>query len=161
MEASLKFMGLVDKIKILNFPVKNGDLMTFTLLCSHESFGVHAIFSVYLISECNLQMQLHELMETLSSTEPHYIRCIKPNSVLKPAIFENTNVLQQLRCSVRKLSHTFLPHSGMLILCCALLTIFHPNRVFLKPLESAVLVIPQGNYSMIFYIASVFLLLRF
>ncbi|TVU35329.1 hypothetical protein EJB05_17214 [Eragrostis curvula] len=45
------------------------------------------------------KLQLHELMETLSSTEPHYIRCIKPNSVLKPAIFENTNVLQQLRCS--------------------------------------------------------------
>ncbi|XP_066306851.1 myosin-17-like isoform X3 [Miscanthus floridulus] len=45
------------------------------------------------------KLQLHELMETLSSTEPHYIRCIKPNSVLKPGIFENTNVLQQLRCS--------------------------------------------------------------
>ncbi|KXG33240.1 myosin-17 isoform X5 [Sorghum bicolor] len=45
------------------------------------------------------KVQLHELMETLSSTEPHYIRCIKPNSVLKPGIFENTNVLQQLRCS--------------------------------------------------------------
>ncbi|KAF7023193.1 hypothetical protein CFC21_035763 [Triticum aestivum] len=61
-------------------------------------------------------------METLSSTEPHYIRCVKPNSVLKPAIFENTNVLQQLRCSgvleairiscagypTRKLFHDFL-----------------------------------------------------
>ncbi|KAL5222227.1 hypothetical protein ABZP36_026940 [Zizania latifolia] len=68
------------------------------------------------------KVQLHELMETLSSTEPHYIRCIKPNSVLKPAIFENTNVLQQLRCSgvleairiscagypTRKLFHDFL-----------------------------------------------------
>ncbi|CAL4974395.1 unnamed protein product [Urochloa decumbens] len=68
------------------------------------------------------KLQLHELMETLSSTEPHYIRCIKPNSVLKPAIFENTNVLQQLRCSgvleairiscagypTRKLFHDFL-----------------------------------------------------
>ncbi|KAL5231718.1 hypothetical protein ABZP36_030494 [Zizania latifolia] len=43
--------------------------------------------------------QLHELMETLSSTEPHYIRCIKPNNLLKPATFENTNVLHQLRCS--------------------------------------------------------------
>ncbi|XP_010231102.1 myosin-11 isoform X2 [Brachypodium distachyon] len=43
--------------------------------------------------------QLHELMETLSSTEPHYIRCIKPNNLLKPATFENINVLQQLRCS--------------------------------------------------------------
>ncbi|KAG2600238.1 hypothetical protein PVAP13_5KG475400 [Panicum virgatum] len=68
------------------------------------------------------KMQLHELMETLSSTDPHYIRCIKPNSVLKPAVFENTNVLQQLRCSgvleairiscagypTRKLFHDFL-----------------------------------------------------
>ncbi|KAM3412160.1 hypothetical protein ACQJBY_003690 [Aegilops geniculata] len=43
--------------------------------------------------------QLHELMETLSSTEPHYIRCVKPNNLLKPATFENINVLQQLRCS--------------------------------------------------------------
>jgi myosin-5 len=39
-------------------------------------------------------------METLSSTEPHYIRCVKPNNLLKPAIFENTNVIQQLRCGV-------------------------------------------------------------
>ncbi|KAH9605687.1 hypothetical protein KSS87_015844, partial [Heliosperma pusillum] len=37
-------------------------------------------------------------METLSSTEPHYIRCVKPNNVLKPAIFENVNILNQLRC---------------------------------------------------------------
>nr|GME00746.1 splicing factor 3B subunit 2 [Ipomoea batatas] len=31
-------------------------------------------------------------------TEPHYIRCVKPNNLLKPEIFENPNVLQQLRC---------------------------------------------------------------
>ncbi|GMP42088.1 hypothetical protein CsSME_00011947 [Camellia sinensis var. sinensis] len=37
-------------------------------------------------------------METLSTTEPHYIRCVKPNTVLKPGIFENINVLNQLRC---------------------------------------------------------------
>uniref|UniRef100_A0A0D3FMK2 Myosin motor domain-containing protein n=1 Tax=Oryza barthii TaxID=65489 RepID=A0A0D3FMK2_9ORYZ len=43
-------------------------------------------------------LQLQSLMETLSSTEPHYIRCVKPNNLLKPAIFENTNVIQQLRC---------------------------------------------------------------
>jgi hypothetical protein len=39
-------------------------------------------------------------METLSATEPHYIRCVKPNDALKPAIFENFNILQQLRCGV-------------------------------------------------------------
>jgi myosin-5 len=37
-------------------------------------------------------------METLNTTEPHYIRCVKPNAVLKPGIFENDNVLNQLRC---------------------------------------------------------------
>ncbi|XP_034585927.1 myosin-17 [Setaria viridis] len=66
--------------------------------------------------------QLQELMEALSSTEPHYIRCIKPNNNLKPTTFENINVLQQLRCSgvleairiscagypTRKIFHDFL-----------------------------------------------------
>ncbi|CAI9293048.1 unnamed protein product [Lactuca saligna] len=44
------------------------------------------------------KQQLQSLMETLSTTEPHYIRCVKPNTVLKPGIFENDNVLNQLRC---------------------------------------------------------------
>ncbi|KAL6519197.1 hypothetical protein OROGR_018517 [Orobanche gracilis] len=44
------------------------------------------------------KIQLQSLMETLSSTEPHYIRCVKPNNVLRPAIFENLNIIQQLRC---------------------------------------------------------------
>ncbi|XP_017698241.2 myosin-8-like [Phoenix dactylifera] len=44
------------------------------------------------------KQQLQALLETLNATEPHYIRCVKPNNLLKPAIFENNNVLQQLRC---------------------------------------------------------------
>ncbi|KAL1548316.1 myosin-8-like [Salvia divinorum] len=44
------------------------------------------------------KQQLQSLLETLSATEPHYVRCIKPNNYLKPSIFENGNVLQQLRC---------------------------------------------------------------
>ncbi|KAH1229816.1 Myosin-11 [Glycine max] len=44
------------------------------------------------------KLQLQSLMETLNSTEPHYIRCVKPNNQLKPAIFENVNIMQQLRC---------------------------------------------------------------
>ncbi|GMI64515.1 myosin XI B, ARABIDOPSIS THALIANA MYOSIN XI B, MYOSIN XI-8, MYOSIN XI B [Hibiscus trionum] len=44
------------------------------------------------------KIQLQTLLETLSATEPHYVRCVKPNNVLKPGIFENNNVLQQLRC---------------------------------------------------------------
>ncbi|KAH1227434.1 Myosin-11 [Glycine max] len=43
------------------------------------------------------KLQLQQLMDALNLTEPHYIRCIKPNSLLKPFIFENMNVIQQLR----------------------------------------------------------------
>ncbi|XP_054820997.1 myosin-11-like [Prosopis cineraria] len=43
------------------------------------------------------KLQLQSLMETLSSTDPHYIS-VKPNNVLKPAIFESVNIIQQLRC---------------------------------------------------------------
>uniref|UniRef100_A0A0E0GDK5 Myosin motor domain-containing protein n=1 Tax=Oryza nivara TaxID=4536 RepID=A0A0E0GDK5_ORYNI len=44
------------------------------------------------------KQQLQALMETLNSTEPHYVRCVKPNSVNRPQMFENQSVLHQLRC---------------------------------------------------------------
>ncbi|KAK1390713.1 Myosin-8 [Heracleum sosnowskyi] len=43
------------------------------------------------------KQQLQSLLETLNATEPHYVRCIKPNNLLKPGIFENKNVLLQLQ----------------------------------------------------------------
>eukprot|EP00798_Chlamydomonas_sp_ICE-L_P002990 gene2990-12998_t len=42
--------------------------------------------------------QLADLMTQLHTMEPHYVRCIKPNSANKPMMFENTNTLHQLRC---------------------------------------------------------------
>ncbi|CAH9073810.1 unnamed protein product [Cuscuta europaea] len=45
------------------------------------------------------KLQLQQLMDVLNSTEPHYIRCMKPNNLLKPSIFENATILHQLRCS--------------------------------------------------------------
>lgn len=42
--------------------------------------------------------QLTDLMAALRATEPHYVRCIKPNAANRPAQFENNNVLHQLRC---------------------------------------------------------------
>ncbi|MEW5300071.1 MAG: hypothetical protein WDW36_003028 [Sanguina aurantia] len=42
--------------------------------------------------------QLSDLMTQLHTMEPHYIRCIKPNSLNKPSVFENKNALHQLRC---------------------------------------------------------------
>jgi hypothetical protein len=59
-------------------------------------------------------------MPTLSATEPHYICCVKPNNLLKPAIFENQNVLQQLRCGV-SLSisvNFFFPTSVLTLSAC-------------------------------------------
>ncbi|GAB2250859.1 hypothetical protein Droror1_Dr00017109 [Drosera rotundifolia] len=44
------------------------------------------------------KQQLQALMETLNSTEPHYVRCVKPNSLNRPQIFENQSILHQLRC---------------------------------------------------------------
>ncbi|KAB1219847.1 Myosin-15 [Morella rubra] len=44
------------------------------------------------------KQQLQALMETLNLTEPHYIRCVKPNSSNRPQKFENPSILHQLRC---------------------------------------------------------------
>ncbi|KDP34022.1 hypothetical protein JCGZ_07593 [Jatropha curcas] len=44
------------------------------------------------------KQQLQALMETLNTTEPHYIRCVKPNSLNRPQKFENMSILHQLRC---------------------------------------------------------------
>ncbi|EGC33935.1 hypothetical protein DICPUDRAFT_98394 [Dictyostelium purpureum] len=42
---------------------------------------------------------LNSLMTTINSTNPHYIRCIKPNTEKSPQLFDNLMVLHQLRCS--------------------------------------------------------------
>ena len=42
---------------------------------------------------------LNQLMADLNTTTAHFVRCIKPNTQLKPALFTASLVLQQLRCS--------------------------------------------------------------
>ncbi|XP_047336364.1 myosin-6-like [Impatiens glandulifera] len=77
------------------------------LLCASQCHFVAGLFppsadtskqSKFSSIGASFKQQLMALLETLSSTEPHYIRCVKPNNLLKPSIFENQNVLQQLRC---------------------------------------------------------------
>lgn len=63
-------------------------------------YMLHVFYFIFTHTMCFIQQQLQALLEILSATEPHYIRCVKPNNALKPAIFENNNVLQQLRCGV-------------------------------------------------------------
>lgn len=43
--------------------------------------------------------QLSLLLEVLNGTEPHFIRCIKPNDRASASQFEQTRLLEQLRCS--------------------------------------------------------------
>ncbi|TDH69290.1 hypothetical protein CCR75_005013 [Bremia lactucae] len=43
--------------------------------------------------------QLTTLLETLQRTNPHYVRCLKPNELCKAGKFESERVLSQLRCN--------------------------------------------------------------
>ncbi|XP_068476741.1 myosin-2-like isoform X2 [Phaseolus vulgaris] len=44
------------------------------------------------------KVQLFKLMHQLESTMPHFIRCIAPNTKQLPGIYDESLVLQQLRC---------------------------------------------------------------
>lgn len=78
------------------------------LLCASKCSFVAALFpslgeetsksSKFSSIGSRFKLQLQQLMDTLNATEPHYIRCVKPNNLLKPAIFENDNIMRQLRC---------------------------------------------------------------
>ncbi|PSS01848.1 Myosin-17 like, partial [Actinidia chinensis var. chinensis] len=80
--------------------------------------------SKFLSIGSSFKKQLHSLMDKLNTMKPQYIRCMKPNNCLKPAIFENHNIVRQLR------------HGGVLeaILIC---NNRYPTREFAHP--SAVL----------------------
>merc|ERR1712088_330065 len=54
--------------------------------------GAKTVSSVYLV-------QLGELMGTLHSTEPHFIRCIVPNTHKKPLEVEPPLIMHQLTCN--------------------------------------------------------------
>ncbi|CAL8349136.1 unnamed protein product [Gadus morhua 'NCC'] len=47
------------------------------------------------------RQSLQQLMGTLNSTTPHYVRCIKPNDLKEPFLFDPRRTVQQLRaCGV-------------------------------------------------------------
>ena len=54
--------------------------------------GAKTVASVYLV-------QLAELMGTLHSTEPHFIRCIVPNTHKQPGAVETELIMHQLTCN--------------------------------------------------------------
>merc|ERR1739846_248922 len=54
--------------------------------------GPKTVTSVYLV-------QLGELMSILHATEPHFIRCIVPNTHKQPLMVETVLIMQQLTCN--------------------------------------------------------------
>jgi myosin heavy subunit len=42
------------------------------------------------------RLSLKELMETIESTQPHWIRCIRPHPSKRPGLFDGRSVLEQL-----------------------------------------------------------------
>merc|ERR1712025_1278676 len=54
--------------------------------------GAKTVSSVYLV-------QLAELMSTLHATEPHFIRCIVPNTHKQPLVVETELIMHRLTCN--------------------------------------------------------------
>ncbi|KAH3899381.1 myosin 1 SCDLUD_004824 [Saccharomycodes ludwigii] len=63
--------------------------------------------------------QLNELIEQLTSTSPHFVRCILPNNKKKAAEFDRALILDQLRCN-GVLEGIRISREG------------YPNRIFFK-----------------------------
>lgn len=77
-----------------------------------------------------IQLQLQQLLEILNSIEPHYIRYVKPNNLLIPAIFKNENIMRQLLCGVTNLYLSKSRHSHMWYTNVAITTQVNPLLTF-------------------------------
>ena len=74
-------------------------LLPLSLWTFDASFLSSIIFWLLIIyMDLFVQGQLFQLMQRLGNTTPHFIRCIKPNNVQSPGLYEQGLVLQQLRC---------------------------------------------------------------
>ena len=62
-------------------------------------FGVSSLQGGKLSVSKQFRSQLDSLMATLNECSPHYIRCIKANSVKKPDVFMGGMILEQLKYS--------------------------------------------------------------
>ncbi|XP_078439934.1 myosin-1-like isoform X2 [Wolffia australiana] len=95
--------------------------------------------------------QLFQLMQRLDSTTPHFIRCIKPNSMQTPGAYDQDLVARQLRCcgvlEVVRISRsgypTRLPHQKFASRYGFLLR--HSSNALGSPLSVCVMILQQLN----------------
>jgi len=96
-----------------NFLDKNKDLVWKDLLLIGESCAANPIMTHATMfpkggaassglarpvtAGTNFKTQVQTLMDTLSATQPHYVRCIKPNDQKKAAVFNDDMNMHQIR----------------------------------------------------------------
>ena len=73
------------------FPKSSGEGEEGSGTASRSSYRFSSVASRF-------KAQLADLMAALAEMEPHYVRCVKPNGLNSPALFEPAPVLHQLRC---------------------------------------------------------------
>jgi myosin heavy subunit len=79
-----------------NFKVTNPLFLSLRLLHRLRNIG-HERSSRFRDGVPLAQAQLDQLVTTLKNTEPHYVRCIKPNTAKAPRNFDGDMVAAQLR----------------------------------------------------------------
>jgi myosin-5 len=82
--------------KMFSPPPSSGGLLksVSNLVSGNKSGSSFKLLSV----ATQFKESLGQLMQTISATNPHYIRCIKPNTSKQAMCFERMMVLHQLRC---------------------------------------------------------------
>ncbi|CAH0493481.1 unnamed protein product [Peronospora farinosa] len=80
--------------------------------------------------------QLGSLLEVLNATEPHFIRCIKPNDQASASQFEQRRLLEQLRCS-GVLEAVKISRSGY--------PVRFPHDVFIKTYSCILSAVPKAQ----------------
>lgn len=94
----------VDLLKTSKFPFVRGifeqsetEVPRKNTRSSDASRRRSGIMSSTVVSQ--FKTQLNSLLEVLNATEPHFIRCIKPNDEVSSSAFDKKRLTEQLRCS--------------------------------------------------------------
>ncbi len=99
------FAGTVD-YNITGFVEKNRDTLSVTIKEIMSQSKVPLVATLFKDSDggsskaslgTQFRNQLISLLHKIEATEPHFIRCVKPNHSKKPAIIDGQLVIQQLR----------------------------------------------------------------
>uniref|UniRef100_A0A915E1I9 Myosin motor domain-containing protein n=1 Tax=Ditylenchus dipsaci TaxID=166011 RepID=A0A915E1I9_9BILA len=98
------------------FLEKNNDALHVSLEMLLEDSNNSFMKRVYSFSS-KFRSQLRLLIQKLTQTGTHFVRCIKPNSEMKPGYFQGAQILDQLKCagmtSVLKLMQKGFPSRTM------------------------------------------------